>query len=208
MVSSVCQYCFPAFIGVAVAAAMEAAAVGTYVMAQKAGTALPHRPFFIGRNLQGKANGLFHLFFRETAGGICAQGCKSRVFQAGHQLHAMLSPDFHHFPGQFPLVFMAYAPAFRKVPHRFPVEVKETEYAGVGISFQRFRHIGKGADVKGKGIDVGQQDGVIAPADTGGACYVRQGAEGGYCLSHRRDKGFHIPSVGSDGDMPELAEGR
>ena len=76
MMFPVFQYGCPGFIGVAVAAEMGAAAVGTYVMTQQAGAAFSDVPVFIGRNFQGHAKEVFHFFLCEAPCGIHSQGCE------------------------------------------------------------------------------------------------------------------------------------
>ena len=80
MLLPVFHYGCPGFIGVAVAAEMGAAAVGAYVMAQKAGASFSDMPVFIGRNFQGHAQEVFHFFLCEAPCGIHSQGAYKSLF--------------------------------------------------------------------------------------------------------------------------------
>lgn len=74
MLLPVFHYGCPVFIGIAVAAEMGAAAVGAYVMAQKAGASFSDMPVFIGGNFEGCAQEVFHVFLGEAPCGIHSQG--------------------------------------------------------------------------------------------------------------------------------------
>lgn len=143
MLLPVFHYGCPVFIGIAVAAEMGAAAVGAYVMAQKAGASFSDMPVFIGENFQGHTKEVFHFFLCEAPCGVHTQGSEGWIFQAGNQFHAVFSCYVHKFFYQGELVFMAYTAGHGKIPESFPVEVNETENAGIGISFQCFCQGGK-----------------------------------------------------------------